>query len=55
MSMQLCSEIMDVHKNTIKYRINMVCDALGHAISSPVASSRLTVALALRRILEKGR
>jgi len=44
-----------VHKNTIKYRINMVCDALGHAINSPVATSRLTVALALRRILEKGR
>ena len=55
MSMQLCSEIMAVHKNTIKYRINMVCDALGHAINSPVATSRLTVALALRRILEKGR
>ena len=55
MSMQLCSEILDVHKNTIKYRINMVCDVLGHAISSPVASSRLTIALALRRILGNAR
>ena len=55
MSMQLCSEILDVHKNTVKYRINMVCDALGHPIGSPVAASRLTIALALRRILEKAR
>ena len=53
MNMQLCSEILDVHKNTIKYRINMVCDALGHSISSPVATSRLTIALALRRLLER--
>ena len=53
MNMQLCSEILNVHKNTIKYRINMVCDALGHSISSPVATSRLTIALALRRLLEK--
>ncbi|MBR6235787.1 MAG: PucR family transcriptional regulator ligand-binding domain-containing protein [Spirochaetales bacterium] len=53
MNMQVCSEILNVHKNTIKYRINMVCDALGHSISSPVATSRLTIALALRRLLEK--
>ena len=53
MNMQLCSEILNVHKNTIKYRINMVCDALGHSISSPVATSRLTIALALRRLLER--
>ncbi len=53
MNMQTTSEILGVHKNTIKYRINMVCDALGHAVSNPVTTSRLITALAIRRLLER--
>ena len=52
MNMQTASEILGVHKNTIKYRINMVCDALGHSVSNPVTTSRLTIALAIRRLLD---
>ena len=53
MNMQTASEILGVHKNTIKYRINMVCDALGHSVSNPVTTSRLTIALAIRRLLDR--
>ncbi|MBO4394211.1 MAG: PucR family transcriptional regulator [Spirochaetales bacterium] len=53
MNMQTASEMLGVHKNTIKYRINMVCDALGHSVSNPVTTSRLTMALAIRRLLER--
>ncbi len=53
MNMQKASEILNVHKNTIKYRINMVCDALGHSVNNPVTTSRLTIALAIRRLLDK--
>ena len=53
MNMQTASEILGVHKNTIKYRINMVCDALGHPVSNPVTTSRLTIALAIRRLLDR--
>lgn len=53
MNMQTASEIMGVHKNTIKYRINMVCDALGHSVNNPVTTSRLTMALAIRRLLDR--
>ena len=53
MNMQTASEMLGVHKNTIKYRINMVCDALGHSVSNPVTTSRLTIALAIRRLLER--
>ncbi len=53
MNMQKASELLDVHKNTIKYRINMVCDALGHSVNNPVTTSRLTIALAIRRLLDK--
>ncbi len=53
MNMQKASELLNVHKNTIKYRINMVCDALGHSVNNPVTTSRLTIALAIRRLLDK--
>ena len=53
MNMQTASEILGVHKNTIKYRINMVCDALGHSVNNPVTTSRLTIALAIRRLLDR--
>lgn len=53
MNMQKASEILGVHKNTIKYRINIVCDALGHSVNNPVTTSRLTIALAIRRLLDK--
>ena len=53
MNMQTASEMLKVHKNTIKYRINMVCDALGHSVSNPVTTSRLTIALAIRRLLDR--
>ena len=52
MNMQVASKILKVHKNTIKYRINMVCDALGQPVSNPVTTSRLVTALAIRRLLE---
>ncbi len=53
MNMQRASEILNVHKNTIKYRINMVGEALGHSVNNPVTTSRLTIALAIRRLLER--
>ena len=53
LSMQRTSEILKVHKNTIKYRINMVCDALGHPVDNPVTTARLTTALAVRRLLNR--
>ena len=53
LSMQKTSEILGVHKNTIKYRINMVCDALGQQVGNPVTSARLTTALAIRRLMNR--
>lgn len=53
MNMQKASEILNVHKNTIKYRINMVSDALGYSVTNPITTSRLTIALCIRRLLDK--
>ena len=53
LSMQKTSESLGVHKNTIKYRINMVCDALGQQVGNPVTSARLTTALAIRRLMNR--
>ena len=53
MNMQTTSDILNVHKNTVKYRINMVCDVLGHGVDNPVTSAMLTTALAIRRLLDK--
>lgn len=53
MNMQRASEILGVHKNTIKYRINMVSDALGYSVTNPITTSRLTIALCIRRLLDR--
>lgn len=53
MNMQKASELLNVHKNTIKYRINMVSDVLGYSVTNPITTSRLTIALCIRRLLDK--
>lgn len=53
MNMQTASEIMKVHKNTIKYRIKIISDVLGFSVSNPVTTGRLSVALCIKRLLDK--
>jgi hypothetical protein len=41
---------LDIHVNTMKYRLRVISELLGQNIMSPLCSSRLVFALAVRRV-----
>ena len=51
-NVQLTSEKMFVHKNTIKYRIKAMSDWLGFTIGSMPESEKLFKACGIKRLLD---
>ena len=50
-SVQACSALLFVHKNTVKYRIKVIADKLGYMPGELPGSARLCVASAVRRLI----
>ena len=50
-SVQLSSELLFVHKNTVKYRLKVIADKLGYPPGEMPGSFILCVALAVRRLI----
>ena len=52
MSVQATSELLFLHKNTVKYRLKCISDCFGYTVGRMPSSYRLLEAVALKRLLE---
>ncbi len=52
LSVQVASELLFLHKNTVKYRLKCISDCFGFPIGQMPASYRLFEAIAVRRLLQ---